>query len=137
MNLTPLKKVTGSAPRPTMLRMFLIQMIIPPILLMKGKQFVCSTITPQEWQPQHRPLEKCGQNVVKFGEFKKKDLVKCLKISKLQGLVVPRMDTQPLYIMTEKLSPCIIIPLKPQMPVTVDLQAFAISHKNRSLLCYI
>lgn len=38
----------------------------------------------------HRPFEKCGQNVVKFGEFKKKDLVKCLKINNLQGLVVPR-----------------------------------------------
>ena len=51
------------------------------------KQFVCSTITPQEWQPQHRPLEKCGQIVVKFGEYKKSDLVKCLKINNLQGLI--------------------------------------------------
>ena len=41
----------------------------------------------------HRPFEKCGQNVVKFGEFKKKDLVKCLKINNLQSLVVPRAET--------------------------------------------
>lgn len=36
---------------------------------------------------QHRPLEKCGQIVVKFGEYKKSDLVKCLKINNLQGLI--------------------------------------------------
>ena len=34
--------------------------------------------------------EKCGQNVVKFGESKKKDLVKRLNFSNLQGLFVPR-----------------------------------------------
>ena len=44
----------------------------------------------------HRPFEKCGQNVVKFGEFKKKDLVKCLKINNLQSLVVPRMGLEPI-----------------------------------------
>lgn len=38
----------------------------------------------------HRPFEKCGQNVVKFGEFKKKGLVKCLIFSNLQSLFVPR-----------------------------------------------
>ena len=34
----------------------------------------------------HRLLEKCGANVSNFGGHKKKDLVKCLKISNLQGL---------------------------------------------------
>jgi len=32
------------------------------------------------------------ENVVKFGESKKKDLVKRLNFSNLQGLVVPRAD---------------------------------------------
>jgi hypothetical protein len=46
-----------------------------------------ATVATCRWR---EPLEKCGQNVVKFGGFKKKDLVKCLKISSLQSLVVPR-----------------------------------------------
>lgn len=56
---------------------------------MAGKQFVCSTTTPQAWRLRHRPIEKCGQNVAKSGGFKKKDLVGCLNISNLQGLLVP------------------------------------------------
>ena len=36
--------------------------------------------------------EISGQIVVIFWGYKKKDLVKCLKISNLQSLVVPRAD---------------------------------------------
>ena len=39
---------------------------------------------------------KCGQNVAKFGGYKKQDLVKCLKINNLQSLVVPRMGIEPI-----------------------------------------
>ncbi len=41
-----------------MLLLSLVRMIIPPTLLMKGKQFVCSTTIPEAWQ---KLLEKGDQ----------------------------------------------------------------------------
>ena len=81
MNWTPLRKATGSVPRPTKLLMFPAPMIIPPTLLMKGKQFVCSTTTPKAWQQRlnrslknrrHLPrqLSQSVQKVTKFGDIK-------------------------------------------------------------------
>ena len=39
--------------------------------------------------------DECGQIVVKSGGYKKQDFIRCLKISDLQSLVVPRAGIEP------------------------------------------